>query len=126
MNQPKTRSAKILVEAIKKTDDVQENLQEAAEALSGANAVLSGPLTPSQEAASLAGAVQQNLEAEAKVHNATQELETVKGLLQEVQVAQTAAQAGRNSGEGTASILGYFEGRRAQAREDEERAAPKD
>jgi hypothetical protein len=46
-------------------------------------------------------------------------------MLHEAQVAQAAGEATRNSGEGTASILGYFEGRRAQAREDEARAEPK-
>lgn len=74
----------------------------------------------------LAGAVQQNVEAETKVQEATQELETVKELLHEAQIAQTAGEAARNSGEGTASILGYLEGRRAQVRDDEAKTPPKD
>jgi hypothetical protein len=67
----------------------------------------------------IAGAVKQNLEAESKVQDATEELESVKELLHEAQIAQAAGEPARNSGEGTASILGYFEGRRAQVRDDE-------
>lgn len=119
MNKPTTRSAKILSDAVEKTDEVQEDLQEAVESLSGANAVLSGPLSTTQAMSAIAGAVQQNLDAEAKVKDARQELENVKGLIQDAQVAQAAGDSARNSGQGTASILGYFEGRRAQAREDE-------
>jgi len=119
MNKPNTRSAKIINDAIEKTDHVQEELQEAAEALSGANAVLSNPISTMQAVAAVAGAVKQNIEAEAKVQDATQELETVKELLAEAQIAQAGGEAARNSGEGTASILGYFEGRRAQIRDDE-------
>lgn len=119
MNKPTTRSAKILSDAVEKTDEVQEDLQEAVESLSGANAVLSGPLSTTQAMSAIAGAVQQNLDAEAKVKDARQELENVKGLIQDAQIAQAAGDSARNSGQGTASILGYFEGRRAQAREDE-------
>jgi ABC-type transporter Mla subunit MlaD len=125
MKKPNTRSAKILDQAIAKTDQVQEELHDAAQALSGANAVLSQPVSTAQSVSAIAGAVKQNLEAESKVQDATQELETVKELLHEVQVAQAAGDAVRNSGEGTASILGYFEGRRAQAREDEAKTDPK-
>lgn len=119
MKKPTTRSAKILSDAVEKTDEVQEDLQEAVESLSGANAVLSGPLSTTQAMSAIAGAVQQNLDAEAKVKDARQELENVKGLIQDAQIAQAAGDSARNSGQGTASILGYFEGRRAQAREDE-------
>jgi ABC-type transporter Mla subunit MlaD len=118
MNKSHARSAKILTDAAAKTDQVQEDLQEAVESLSSANAVLSRPLPTVQ--AALAGAVQQNLDAEIKVQDARQELENVKELIQEAQVAQAAGDETRNSGEGTASILGYFEGRRAQVRDDEE------
>lgn len=125
MNKPSTRSAKILTDAIRKTDQVQEELQDAAEALNGANAVLSKPLATQQAASAIAGAVKQNLEAESKVQDATQELETVKELIHEAQIAQAAGDAVGNSGEGTASILGYFEGRRAQVRDDEAKGAAK-
>jgi uncharacterized protein with PIN domain len=119
MNQPNTRSAKILTDALEKTDQVKEELQDAAEAISGANAVLSSPISTSNAMSAIAGAVKQNLEAESKVQDATEELESVKELLHEAQIAQAAGDAARNSGEGTASILGYFEGRRAQVRDDE-------
>ena len=124
MNKPSTRSAKILNEAITKTDQVQEELQDAAEALSGANAVLSNPLSTAQAASAVAGAVQQNIAAESKVESAAQELESVKELIQEAQIAQAVGEEKRNAGEGTASILAYFEGRRAQAREDDEARGP--
>ena len=119
MNKPSTRSAKILTDALEKTDQVKEELQDAAQAISGANAVLSNPISPANAVSAIAGAVKQNLEAESKVQDATDELETVKELLHEAQIAQAVGDAARNSGEGTASILGYFEGRRAQVREDE-------
>jgi hypothetical protein len=120
MNNPRTRSAKILTDAVEKTDQVQEELQDAVNSLSSANAVLSGPLPTAQAVSAIAGAVKQNLEAESKVHDARQELENVKELIHEAQIAQAAGDSTRNSGEGTASILGYLEGRRAQAREDQD------
>jgi hypothetical protein len=120
MNNPKTRSAKILTDAVEKTDQVQEELQDAVNSLSSANAVLSGPLPTAQAVSAIAGAVKQNLEAESKVQDARQELENVKELIHEAQIAQAAGDSVRNSGEGTASILGYLEGRRAQAREDQD------
>ena len=125
MKKPTTQSAKILADAIHKTDAVQDDLHDAAEVLSGTNAVLSGPLSTAEAISALAGAALQNLEAESKVQEAAQELETVKELLQEVQIAQAAGAPAGNSGEGTASILGYFEGRRAQVREDEAKNDPK-
>lgn len=120
MRQPSTRSAKILTDAIIKTDQVQGELHDAAEALGVANAVLSSPLSTAQAASAVAGAVQQNIAAESKVESAAQELESVKELIQEAQVAQAAGDDARKTGEGTASILAYFEGKRAQAREDDE------
>jgi uncharacterized protein with PIN domain len=119
MNQPSTRSAKILTDALEKTDQVKEELQDAADAINGANEVLSSPISTANAMSAIAGAVKQNLEAESKVQDATDELESVKELLHEAQIAQAAGEAARNSGEGTASILGYFEGRRAQVRDDE-------
>jgi uncharacterized protein with PIN domain len=119
MNQPSTRSAKILTDALEKTDQVKEELQDAPDAINGANEVLSSPISTANAMSAIAGAVKQNLEAESKVQDATDELESVKELLHEAQIAQAAGEAARNSGEGTASILGYFEGRRAQVRDDE-------
>jgi uncharacterized protein with PIN domain len=119
MNKPNTRSAKILTDALEKTDQVKEELQDAADAINGANEVLSSPISTANAMSAIAGAVKQNLEAESKVQDATDELESVKELLHEAQIAQAAGEAARNSGEGTASILGYFEGRRAQVRDDE-------
>jgi ABC-type transporter Mla subunit MlaD len=119
MTKPSTRSAKILSDALEKTDQVKEELQDAADAISGANAVLSSPISTANAMSAIAGAVKQNLEAESKVQDATDELESVKELLHEAQIAQAAGEPARNSGEGTASILGYFEGRRAQVRDDE-------
>jgi ABC-type transporter Mla subunit MlaD len=119
MTKPSTRSAKILSDALEKTDQVKEELQDAADAISGANAVLSSPISTANAMSAIAGAVKQNLEAESKVQDATEELESVKELLHEAQIAQAAGEPARNSGEGTASILGYFEGRRAQVRDDE-------
>jgi hypothetical protein len=54
-----TRFAKILTEAITKTDQVQEELHDVAEALGEANAVLSSPLSTAQAVSAAAGAVQQ-------------------------------------------------------------------
>ncbi|MEO5670461.1 MAG: hypothetical protein ABIR26_07190 [Ramlibacter sp.] len=108
-----------------KTDEVQDDLQDAALALNAANSVSASPLTAEQAKSALADAVEQNVEAEARVQDAALELETVKQLLQEARTAQAADGLAGNSGEGTASILGYFEGRRAQVREDEAKIDPK-
>ncbi len=124
MNKPTTRAAGILAEAIHKTDEVQDELQEAAEALSDANAVLANPLTVSQAAVAVASAVKQNIAAESKVTDAAKELDSVKELIHEAQVAQAEGDVKGNAGEGTASILAYFEGRRAQVRDDEVKGDP--
>jgi hypothetical protein len=121
-NHPGTQSAQILSEAIDKTGQIQEELQDAAQALSGTNAVLSGPLSTVQAASAVAGAVKQNIATESKVQDAAQELETVKGLIVDAQIAQAAGAPDRKAGHGTASILAYFEGTRAQVREDETQA----
>jgi hypothetical protein len=121
-NPPNPQSAKILSEAIEKTDQVQEELENAAQALNETNAVLSNPLSTAQAVSAVAGAVQQNIAAEAKVQDAAQELENVKELIADAQIAQAAGQRERQAGEGTASILAYFEGRRAQSRDDDARA----
>jgi len=120
MKNPKARTAKILTDAIEKTDQVQEELQQAADSLNSANTVLTSQLPTAPAVSAIASAVKQNLEAESKVQDAREELENVKDLIHDAQIAQAAGDYTRNSGEGTASILGYFEGRRAQAREDEE------
>jgi hypothetical protein len=122
---PNLQSAKILGEAISKTDHVQEELQDAAQALNGTNAVLSGPLSTAQAVAAVAGAVKQNIATESKVQDASQELERVKELIQDAQIAQASGESDGRAGEGTASILAYFEGRRAQVRDDEALAAAK-
>jgi hypothetical protein len=122
---PNTQSAQILGAAISKTDHVQEELNDAAQALKGTNAVLSGPLSTVQAISAVAGAVKENMAAESKVHDAAQELEAVKELIADAQIAQAAGERQGKAGEGTASILAYFEGRRAQAREDEARAEAK-
>jgi hypothetical protein len=119
------QSARILREAISKTDHVQEELQDAAQALNGTNAVLSGPLSTAQAVSAVAGAVKQNIAAESKVQDAAQELEAVKELIEDAQIAQASGQHDGKAGEGTASILAYFEGRRAQVRDDEALAAAK-
>jgi hypothetical protein len=121
-NSPNTQSAQILSEAIDKTGQIQEELQDAAQALNETNAVLSHPLSNAQAVSAVAGAVKQNIAAESKVQDAAQELETVKELIVDAQIAQAAGQRERQAGEGTASILAYFEGRRAQAGEDDARA----
>jgi cysteinyl-tRNA synthetase len=120
MNNSRTRSAQILTDAVEKTDQVQEELQDAVDSLSSANAVLSGPLPTAQVVSAIAGAVKQNLEAESKVQDAKEELENVKDLIQEAQIAQAAGDSTRNSGEGTASILGHLVSRPKQARQDED------
>jgi len=125
MKKPSTRSATILADAIVKTDHVQDELHDAAHALSDANAALASPASSTAQATStFAGAVLQNMAAESKVENAAQELEAVKDLIEEAQIAQAAGDAARHAGEGTTSILAYFEGRRAQAREDEAKSGP--
>jgi hypothetical protein len=124
-NLPNTQSKKILGEAIARTDEIQEELQDAAQAIGGTNAALSGPLSTAQAVAAVASALKDNLAAESKVHEAAQDLETVKELIEDAQIAQAAGEHDGKAGEGTASILAYFEGKRAQVREDEARADAK-
>jgi hypothetical protein len=76
-------------------------------------------------ASAVADAVLQNIAVELKVQDAAQELETVKELIQEAQIAQASVAPASKSGEGTASILAYFEGRRAEARDQESEREPK-
>jgi hypothetical protein len=120
-----TQSAQILKAAIDKTDQIQDELQDAASALNGTNTMLSGPISTAQAVSAVAGAVRQNILAEAKVQDAAQELETVKELIADAQIAQASGGRERQAGEGTASILAYFEGKRAQVREDEAHAQSK-
>ena len=115
----KSQASRILTEAIAKTDKVQDELHQAVETLGSANALLSDPIAPTQAAAAVADAVEQTLAAETKVQDAVQELEAVKDLIKEAQVEQADEATTGKVGEGTASILAYFEGRRAQARDDE-------
>jgi hypothetical protein len=124
-NLPNTQSKKILGEAIARTDEIQEELQDAAQAIGGTNAALSGPLSTAQAVAAVASALKDNLAAESKVHEAAQDLETVKDLIEDAQIAQASGEHDGKAGEGTASILAYFEGKRAQVREDEARADAK-
>jgi len=114
-----SQASKILTAAIVKTDKVQDQLHDAAETLGSANAVLTNPIATAQAATAIASAVAQNVAAEVKVQDAVHELEVVKDLIQEAQVEQASDKTAGRAGEGTASILAYFEGKRAQAREDE-------
>ena len=112
-----SKSSKILTAAIDKTEKVQDELKQAADALGTTNTLLSSaPMSQDATVAAVAGALQQNIAAEATVHEASQELEAVKDL---IETAKTADTANANTGQGTASILAYFEGRRDQAKEDE-------
>ena len=125
MNKPasSSKSAKILTAAINKTEKVQDELKQAADALSSTNTLLSSAPTSAQATvAAVADALEQNIAAEATVHEASQELEAVKDL---IETAKTADRANANTGQGTASILAYFEGRRDQAKEDERNADDK-
>ena len=112
-----SKSARILTAAIDKTEKVQDELKQAADALGSTNSLLSSaPVSTQATVAAVAGALEQNIAAEATVHEASKELEAVKDLME---TAKTADTANANTGQGTASILAYFEGRRDQAREDE-------
>jgi hypothetical protein len=125
MNKP-NKSATILADAIQKTDRVQDELEEAAGVLNVTNAVLSQSMSTAQAVAEMARAAKQNVAAEAKVQGAAEELENVKEMLQDAQAAQGEVTKPGNKGEGTASILAYFEGRRAQVRDDENQQAKRD
>ena len=114
-----SRVSKILEKAIEKTDKVQEELHAAAENLEHANAVLTHPEAIAQVADVVADAVALNVATEAKVHDAVEELETVKELIKNAQVSQQPDKTVGRVGEGTASLLAYFEGRRDQAKDDE-------
>ncbi|MES2784430.1 MAG: hypothetical protein V4684_03135 [Pseudomonadota bacterium] len=120
MTQPSThsRASKILSTAIEKTDKVQEELAAAAENLEQANSVLTHPEAVSHVADVVADAVALNVATEAKVHDAVEELESVKELIKNAQVEQSSDKRTGRMGEGTASLLKYFEGRREPTHDD--------
>ncbi|MES2634799.1 MAG: hypothetical protein V4669_17650 [Pseudomonadota bacterium] len=113
------RASKILTKAIEKTDKVQEELSAAAENLEHANSVLTHPQAISQVATVVADAVALNVATEAKVHDAVEELETVKELIKNAQVEQSSDKTAGRMGEGSASLLKYIEERREPVHDDD-------
>lgn len=114
-----TRASKILTEALEKTDRVQEDLTAVAEDLEQANAVLAHPQVIAQVATVVADAVALNVATESRVQDAVDELEAVRELIKDAQVEQSSAKTVGRVGEGTASLLKYFEGRPEPTRDDE-------
>jgi hypothetical protein len=112
------RASKILTKAIEKTDKVQEELS-AAENLEHANSVLTHPQAISQVATVVADAVALNVATEAKVHDAVEELETVKELIKNAQVEQSSDKTAGRMGEGSASLLKYIDERREPVHDDD-------
>ncbi len=114
-----TRASKILTEALEKTDRVQEDLTAVAEDLEQANAVLAHPQVIAQVATVVADAVALNVATESRVQDAVDELDEVRELIKDAQVEQSSAKTVGRVGEGTASLLKYFEGRPEPTRDDE-------
>jgi hypothetical protein len=100
-------SQKILKSALKKTEQVQQDLGEAAGELGEANEALTGALSRAQVIAAVAGAVEQNKSAEAKVHGAAEDLEAVKDMLKDAQAAQSENRNGL-TGEGAGSVVPHL------------------
>ena len=95
--------------ASRKTAKVQQKLRVAEVELHEANAILVEAV-PTHNAQEIDEAVQRNIAAEEKVHEATQELEEVKELLCDAHLAGTNKRATKKglSGHGSKSLIGLL------------------
>ncbi|HUR87706.1 MAG TPA: hypothetical protein VMZ74_01335 [Ramlibacter sp.] len=100
-------SAKILNRALKKTEQVQQDLGVAATELGETNDALSGAMSRAQAIAAIAGAVEQNRTVETKVQDAADDLDAVKDLLKDAGLAQAQNRQGL-TGEGSASLVPHL------------------
>jgi hypothetical protein len=93
----------------RKTRRVQKKLKEAEVDMRSANEVLVHAAAPSIDTREVHQAVERNAEAEKKVHEATEELEVVKEILDHAEGAGADAPppAGR-SGQGVKSLLPHL------------------
>jgi hypothetical protein len=97
----------------RKTRKVQKKLQEAEVDMRSANEVLAHAAAPSADTKEVHDAVERNAIAEKKVHEATEELEVVKEILDHAEGAgpATPPPAGR-SGQGVKSLLPHLKATR--------------
>jgi hypothetical protein len=113
---PALTQAALVAAAGRKADKVQRKLHEAEAELHTANQILVKAV-PTRDNDDIDAAVEQNVAAEGKVHDAVEELEVVKELL-----ADSEAPAGMEkdpgaqgrSGQGVKSLIAHL-GRRAAA-----------
>lgn len=94
--------------ASRKTRKVQKKLQEAEIDMRSANEVLAHAAAPSANTKEVHRAVQRNAAAEKMVHEATEELEDVKDILDHAKGASPTPSAAGRSGQGVKSLLPHL------------------
>ncbi len=108
---PAVTHAAMVNVAGRKARKVQRKLLDAEADLHAANGVLSGAV-PAKDNAKVEAALEQNIAAEEKVHEASEELEIVKHLLDNVQgdpaTVDDAPAPKRGSGEGLQSLVPHM------------------
>jgi hypothetical protein len=106
---PALAPADLASAASRKADKVQRKLHEAEVELHTANSVLVKAV-PGGKRRDLNQAVEQNVAAEAKVHEAAEELEIVKELLDNAEGAVAAATSGAQgrTGQGVKSLIQHL------------------
>jgi hypothetical protein len=118
---PAITQAALVATAGRKADKVQRKLQQAETELHTANKILVKTV-PTRDRKDIDSAVQQNVAAEEKVHEAAEELLVVKELLAdadaEAAILGTGITASKGqSGDGIKSLLPHLERRRSAASE---------
>jgi hypothetical protein len=108
---PALTQAALVATAGRKADKVQRKLQQAEAELHSANGVLVKAV-PRHDQQEIDAALQQNVAAEEKVHDAAEELEVVKELLSDAEPdgrsADAAAAAQGQTGQGVKSLIPYL------------------
>jgi uncharacterized membrane protein len=107
-NAPAITSDALASVAGRKTRKVQKKLKEAEVDMRSANQVLIHAAAPSIDTKEVHQAVERNAEAEKKVHEATEELEVVKEILDHAHSNSPAPGAAGRSGQGVKSLLPHL------------------
>ncbi|MDB5881314.1 MAG: hypothetical protein JWP43_1192 [Ramlibacter sp.] len=117
---PAITQAALVATAGRKAEKVQRKLQQAESELHTANKILVKAV-PTQNRKEIDTAVEQNVAAEEKVHDAAEELQVVKELLADADAEAIMLGAGNDtgsqgrSGDGVKSLMSHLERRRSGA-----------
>lgn len=117
---PALTQGALVATAGRKAHKVQRKLQQAEAELHIANEVL--VKAPTRDKQQIDNAVKQNVAAEEKIHDATEELQVVKELLSEAEAdahsqANAAPHSTGQTGDGVKSLIPHLERARSRAAE---------